>query len=639
MSQRITHLDQKPTHISQLVLSTFPSADLDYVLALLLVPDGLHEPPEWLQAMVRIPHQSLGQFYENILAAVILSHPFEPPTQYRKDRFLSLPLTFTIHNKHLEHLLSRRTWYLFGNIANYIQFTADSPSYIERCRPILSTHILFEYVSNTRGILHVLPEGLQCDDQGNYRHQARSVCLPSEFTFQHTLYHPHFNFHHSQLKRHRTPTEQILAHARYPIGRSIGTFYRTASDQVVLVSPSDPSCLGRVLKEMELQQIDRLRCSLLQWKPGMDPCDLIWSVIHGLPNPDLRESYVLVPDQEMSYWSSILRHRHGVILLPFSELADVSSPPVHLLVIDEAHRLSSLILPTDCRHILGMSSDCSAHWKQMMQLCGIGQLPLPPLEPERDLCIYPDLSTTTCPRVILVDPDTRVRRLHTRLDDGPTLLRLCAGMSVDVGTVINGILITDEISTGTPYGNPSDECMICLSHVMYNPRVLPCQHVFCLVCIKRLLKRANGTCCPACRTPIEGPILQPSWVVTPPHSKPPVVYTYIQRVLEEHPEARLCLVTCFREVAERYQRLLDLPALLYGFGPSRPIQSTDRILICATGSYDRAVHAFCTDILILDVSVDRPAFTTIIQCSSRRIVLFLFRDCSDAELVNQWYKV
>jgi hypothetical protein len=376
-------------HLATSIRARFPSADLGYVTVLLSVAEELSRLSEArIRDMIQIPQQSLGQLYVNLLAGTFFSHPFEPPTKYRSQRFLSLPLTFSIHDEHVEHLLTRRTWHIFGNIGQYLHLTGDSATYVARCRRILGTHILFESISNTCGTIHVLPAAISCDDTGIYCPDTMSACLPFEFTFRHTLYHKHFNYHHSQLSRRRTPLEQILDHASYPIGRSIGTFYRSAEEQVVLVSPSEPTCVGRIVTDNELDRIESLRCSFLHLAPGINPCVLLCSVIHAIQNPDDRESYLLVPDNEIPFWHSVL-HTHDLILLPFSMLAQRTLPPAHLLIIDEAHQLPPRVLPIECRHLIGMSSNLSAHWKHMMQICGIGELSCPPLEPERDLCIYP----------------------------------------------------------------------------------------------------------------------------------------------------------------------------------------------------------------------------------------------------------
>merc|ERR1712176_321595 len=45
------------------------------------------------------------------------------------------------------------------------------------------------------------------------------------------------------------------------------------------------------------------------------------------------------------------------------------------------------------------------------------------------------------------------------------------------------------------------ECGICL-HVLRDPRILPCAHIFCAGCIQRSLQEKAE--CPQCRSPVRG---------------------------------------------------------------------------------------------------------------------------------------
>src|SRR5688500_1667341 len=50
-------------------------------------------------------------------------------------------------------------------------------------------------------------------------------------------------------------------------------------------------------------------------------------------------------------------------------------------------------------------------------------------------------------------------------------------------------------------------CVICLKAFSSNrsPRLLPCQHYFCQICIGRLIKRKEFEKCPVCRKAIINP--------------------------------------------------------------------------------------------------------------------------------------
>jgi hypothetical protein len=647
-------VDNAYTQLCSKVRAVFPTADMPYVLGLVLLGyEGeaiqrferfLDSPKVTVKRVLRVYDQSLGQFYETLLASIFLSHPLEPPADLRGDCFLSAPLTFTIPNRHILDVFCRLRWCIFGNLSRYLDFDLASIARITRCQNLLSTHVLFEYISPTRGVLHILPDRIRPTKKGVFVKSPMEARLPFEFMFDHELHHTHYNYHHSRLSEKLTPVERILVHAEYPIGRSIGTFYRSANGKVVLVSPSVRT-LGYLLTETELEQIEQRRCTLLDLPLGSNPSTVIVPVIHGIANPDNRPSYIIVPDKDVPYWTEMFPLGDNIYLLSFSDLQCVRLPPAHVLVVDNAHQLSPINLP--CRHLLCLSPNVRDTLKHLMNLCGLRALPFVPLEPQRDLCIFQDISVAASPMLVMIEPETEVSRVHRQMSHShhstaihDYLLRVCAGGVVDkMGRCrdVNGVLITDEVSSQEPFGDALDACMVCLASVMVDPMILPCLHVLCLQCVNEIAERSTTVPkCPCCRSLIDEPVKRPNWIgrqTIQVLSKPLAVTSYVQNFLMRPDRGRLCIITAHEDIAQTYASMFQ--TCVYGFG-STSVLINEKIIICSFGAYDRYVHMNCTDILVTDIERDVHGLSKVLHSLHRPIAVCLMRGCSDDILFRQW---
>jgi hypothetical protein len=654
-------VDSTYTQLCSQVRSVFPTADMPYILGLVLLghegdvqqrAERFLESPKLVNKQVervlRLSDRSLEQFYETLLASLFLSHPLEPPSDIRDDRFLSAPLNFTIPNRHLLDVFCHLKWCIFGNLSRYLDFDLASISRITRCHNLLSTHVLFEYISPTVGVLHILPDRICPNKKGVFIKRPMEARLPFEFMFDHDLLHTHYNYHHSQLSTKLTLVERILIHAEYPIGRSIGTFYRAASGNVVLVSPS-VSTLGYLLTETELAQIEGRRCSLLDLSMGINPSTVILPVIHGIPNPDNRPSYILVPDRDIPYWTELFPLGDNIYLLPFSDLHGVSLPPVHVLIVDNAHQFpSDMEITLPCRHIICLSPNIRDTMKHLMHLCGLRALPFAPLEPRRDLCIFQEISIAPSPTLVMIDPEPEVSQVHRQMSHShhsttvvqDYLLRVCAGGDIDrMGSCrnVNGVLITDEVSSQKPFGDASDACMVCLSSAMVNPMVLPCLHVLCLQCIQEIAHSSTTVPrCPCCRSLIEEPIKRPNWIGRQKIqvlSKPMAVTVYVQNFLRRQDSGRLCIITAHEDIAQTYATMFQ--TCIYGFGYTS-VMTDNKIIICSFGAYDRYVHLHCTDILVSDLERDAHGMSKVLHSHNLTTAVCLMRGCADDQLFRQW---
>jgi hypothetical protein len=544
-----------------------------------------------------------------------------------------------------------------------LDLSLQSIAYISRCRNLLSTHVVFEYRSPTQGVLHVLPVCIRSDATGVFKRTPMHTRLPFEFMFQHELYHPHYNFHHCQLPKHLSVVDRILHQAQYPIGRSIGTFYQAAGGSVVLVSPSVPT-LGYVLSDTELEHIENRSCSLLEVSPGCFPNTVVTTVIQAIANPDNRPSYILVPDREVPYWTEVFPMGPGIFILSFSDFSQTQLPDaIHVLVVDNAHQLAGDTLAyLQCRHILCLAPNVKDHLDHLIDLCGLQtHLPFPPLEPERDLCIFQELATATPPEILLLDPDPEVTRLHAGTTGSKPssstrfahLLRVCAGGSVArMGScvTVNGVVITDEVCSQTPFGSAADACMVCLAAVMVDPVVLPCRHVLCRHCLCEIAERSTTVPgCPCCRTLIEAPttrLLSAADAGTDTRlqiwSKQVAVESHIQKALADDGCARVCLITAFESIARTYRTMLRTQGIrtcLYGFGEDgdgAEDGECPQVVVCSFGSFDRAVHRHCTSIVISDIGMNPHGLSSVLHCHNRPITVLLMRGCSDELLFRQW---
>ena len=71
------------------------------------------------------------------------------------------------------------------------------------------------------------------------------------------------------------------------------------------------------------------------------------------------------------------------------------------------------------------------------------------------------------------------------------------------------------------FNDLEDECTVCLD-IFDNPVMTKCRHLFCKVCIQRVLQaRGNRAVCPLCRTPVQrSDLKQPPPPPPPPKPKP-----------------------------------------------------------------------------------------------------------------------
>jgi len=642
------------------VRSVYPGADMRYVESILSMNATGADDELALGTVLQYQNQSLSQFYETLLASVFLSHPLEPPGALIGDRFLSAPLVFSIANVQIRTILSTRRWWVYGNLSRYLSLDVESARYVARCRPLLKTHVLLEYISDTGGVLHVLPECIRSNPQGVFSKCVSRARLPFEYTLQHTLHHLHFNYSYSQHhKRLCSPVDQILYQSQYPIGRSMGTFYRAANGSVVLVSPSVRT-VGYILSDSELEQIERIRCSLVNLPPGINPCEMLFSAIERLPNPDRRPSYILVPDPEMVYWKRLLggdlvvaRGENVIYLRPFSSLG--TRPTLaHVIVVDNAHQLPidvSGAVSEQSRHLICLSPCVVENISHLTRVCGLHLLSFQPLEAMRDLCIFPELLGPR-PMIHLIEPEQAVSQAHGSMMRFPVsepcqeyLLRLCAGGSVatmNTCTTTNGVVFTDEVCTSQAFGAPSDPCMVCLSTVVMDPVILPCLHTLCAQCMHAIAQiSTSAPTCPSCRAPVDRPVKLPHWVERKQidvQSKWVAVEKHVMDFLTRPSKGPLCIMTAYHSVAQSYLRLLQerkVSVCIYGFGSS-PMLTDESVVICSFSSYDRYMHSQCVQILLSDIGTDVYALVNVLCSPNLQIVVCLMQGCLEETVFNRW---
>ena len=491
-------------------------------------------------------------------------------------------------------------WSVFGTLHQHIPFTSESRGLIARCEPLLSTHVLFEYLSDTHGTLHVVAV-------------AGGVRIPYEYTFQHTLDYPHYNVRFSQLPVRMSMADRVVAHSHYPIGRTCGTFYRTSSPRTVLVSPTLPT-VAHVLTPSELQQIDALHCSFVDVVAGLDPVDLLCEVMQRIPNPDGRPSIVLTNKDDVERWR--LHTLPGTRIHSYHHA--IEDVPVHVLVVDEAHLCDREALPS-CRHLLCLTPCCSTYLARLLTFSGIDQLPFPPLEPARDLCVHVDQCPVTRPRIELVDPCTDFRRATA-----PTVPRF-----------------RTYVSPNRVYTQATDPCAICLAVPMIDAALLPCGHVFCLVCLQRMIQTGLRRC-PCCRASITQSVQRPPWTVTETTSttttapemgshrlntKLQLVTHYIHTAL-----APICIMTNYADVAELYIHT----ATLLGRTVSRRCEDEPDVVICSARTYTRHVHVRCGTVVMNDLPKRPCDLYRVLASKDHLFILLLERGCVDEQVYKQW---
>uniref|UniRef100_A0A8C1VT74 RING-type E3 ubiquitin transferase n=1 Tax=Cyprinus carpio TaxID=7962 RepID=A0A8C1VT74_CYPCA len=100
-------------------------------------------------------------------------------------------------------------------------------------------------------------------------------------------------------------------------------------------------------------------------------------------------------------------------------------------------------------------------------------------------------------------------------------------------------------------------CSVCLSDLS-EPAVLPCEHVFCLSCLRKSTEREGANFCPMCREPLL-------------NNYRPTVSTAIDLALKQHKEIRKCCNAFFLELISRFcltndqDPADDLVELLFSF--------------------------------------------------------------------------
>uniref|UniRef100_A0A8C1VS82 RING-type E3 ubiquitin transferase n=1 Tax=Cyprinus carpio TaxID=7962 RepID=A0A8C1VS82_CYPCA len=112
----------------------------------------------------------------------------------------------------------------------------------------------------------------------------------------------------------------------------------------------------------------------------------------------------------------------------------------------------------------------------------------------------------------------------------------------------------ESISRELRYGV---RCSVCLSDLS-EPAVLPCEHVFCLSCLRKSTEREGANFCPMCREPLL-------------NNYRPTVSTAIDLALKQHKEIRKCCNAFFLELISRFcltndqDPADDLVELLFSF--------------------------------------------------------------------------
>uniref|UniRef100_A0A673JVR7 RING-type E3 ubiquitin transferase n=1 Tax=Sinocyclocheilus rhinocerous TaxID=307959 RepID=A0A673JVR7_9TELE len=82
------------------------------------------------------------------------------------------------------------------------------------------------------------------------------------------------------------------------------------------------------------------------------------------------------------------------------------------------------------------------------------------------------------------------------------------------------------------------KCSVCLSDLS-EPAVLPCEHVFCLSCLRKSTVKEGADFCPMCREPLS-------------NNYRPTVSTAIDLALKQHKEIRKCCNAFFLELVSRF---------------------------------------------------------------------------------------
>jgi hypothetical protein len=581
-----------------------------------------------------------GLFYDHLQAFLFLEYPIQVSSSLVTNRFLSMTIEFQRLEETILAIVSTKKWILFGNLWEYMNLSRTSLWILERCWDIKSSHLLFEYKTPTMGQLHILPNALQCLGTEYSETNRPQPNLSCEYTFGHREYYPPTSVNVATTSS-CTYVDQIVRHATtHRIGHTIGSFYQTAGPNVVLVAPTVTG-LGHVLSSREQIQVDtQVGISIVSLSPSVNILDILLNTIRILPNTqEPRPSYIIVPDHEIPFWTNSLStlQQESIYLMSFTDAATTLLPNTHVLLIDEAHSLVDLILfPEKCRHIICLSSRPLEHHPFLMKLCGIDNLPFPPLNPIQDTLVVHDTTQAPNPRIWYITPSLEVSRTQEQIEFShvsenrlSTLLRQCAGLSRSSSSSYEKLTMSTEV----PYTDEKDPCMICLSEILSKPVMLPCKHVLCYKCNCRLLRSSSPPQCPTCRAHIKRENLRrPPWTrlktstILPARTKQLHMGAFVVDYLSRRKENdMLCIVTPYSEVAEIYRNLLaehseDLSLSIRVIHPS---------------GYTRHVHEYTTEILVTDIDCNQIAWTNILF-STRQITILLSKGCSDEFLFHQW---
>ncbi|XP_051523957.1 E3 ubiquitin-protein ligase rnf213-beta-like isoform X2 [Myxocyprinus asiaticus] len=123
-------------------------------------------------------------------------------------------------------------------------------------------------------------------------------------------------------------------------------------------------------------------------------------------------------------------------------------------------------------------------------------------------------------------------QLHGLMEESPDLRS--KGNLQQIIRILNGFH-DESISRELRFGV---KCSVCLSDLS-KPTALPCDHVFCLSCLKRSIEREGSEYCPVCRASL-------------PNNYQPTVSRNVDLALRQHKEIRKCCNSFFLEVVSRF---------------------------------------------------------------------------------------
>lgn len=597
-----------------------------------------------------------------------LNRPEIPSIEIISSCFLFYPLQFRFKNDVVSDILTNLEWFFFSNICDYISFTDDeSYYYVQRCKHILDTHVIFHYMSKTTGMLCILPDGFYFNSDTQYfEPRNMHVSLPSEFTFKHEKII--FDDRSFVCRDIKNIVDHIMYNHQHPIGEKCGTFYRSMGGDIVLVSPYIKT-IGKLVTNEEWAHIYSIRCSIIQTSLRMNPLTHginILNIIEKIPNPNSDPSYIVINDLDIPYWTSCINQLSipfPLFVVSYSEFTCTKLSHMHILVLDEAHLMKDYVVsPGSANHIICMSTRVSESKKRLYTLCGIDTLPFPPIDIEDEICIYQTGTDIVIPTIKLLDPDENIRRLHTSFMNENMILRpsnthlkdkllmSCTGAEVEVSNVTvidDDIHVINVCKKSAYFDSVSDGCMVCLRRIKtcMSGVLLTCGHVLCQSCTKRIISMGSGRTCPMCRQPFIGnnlyrPVIGSRHNVNRTftmHSKLSALYSYMCNFAKANVDRVLCVVTSSHEVAKKLSEMLppSVSSTFYGFGEEKEVTSDTIIIFCRLGSYDRYIESVCTSVLVSDIYGESCDVATILH-NTKDVTLMLMNECLDALIFKQW---